>query len=33
LLIKQMQEVGFTLREVVRFVHLLEIEPHTICWR
>ena len=28
LLIKQMQEVGFTLRELEHFVHLLEIEPH-----
>src|SRR5262245_22676278 len=28
MLMKQMQEVGFTLREIVHFVHLLEIEPH-----
>ena len=27
-LIKQMQEVGFTLRELEHFVHLLELEPH-----
>jgi MerR family mercuric resistance operon transcriptional regulator len=27
-LIKQMQEVGFTLRELAHFVHLLETEPH-----
>jgi DNA-binding transcriptional MerR regulator len=28
LLIKQMQELGFTLRELSRFIHLLETEPH-----
>ncbi|HYE76245.1 MAG TPA: MerR family transcriptional regulator, partial [Blastocatellia bacterium] len=28
LLIKQMQELGFTLRELGRFIHLLETEPH-----
>ena len=28
LLIKQMQGLGFTLRELIRFVQLLEKEPH-----
>jgi DNA-binding transcriptional MerR regulator len=28
LLIKQMQALGFTLRELIRFVQLLEKEPH-----
>lgn len=27
-LIKQMQELGFTLRELHHFIHLLETEPH-----
>jgi DNA-binding transcriptional MerR regulator len=27
-LIKQMQELGFTLRELNHFIHLLETEPH-----
>lgn len=28
LLIKQMQELGFTLRELGHFIHLLDTEPH-----
>lgn len=28
LLIKQMQELGFTLRELSHFMHLLETQPH-----